>query len=267
MLLVTCCKEPSRAAILRQVVDNLKQQVPAYGGNVCVFDNASTEPGIKELLLANFANVYQADHNVGYWSAIDWWLDSLQGRPPDYTYIIESDMIHHAFHKLSDCVDYLDARPAVGSVRLLEYSIARHHLYNKDAPVLGSRVSAWQAHTNKVTGQKIVLDHDVGEVWRTNFLTQLPALNRYPAMLESFRALRGGGQFTEVDFQRLYWERYQATGILDGGIYNGELSVDTANNAAIGSWTSASTLKQMGYHTTRVASIALRSEYTVSRLT
>lgn len=266
-LLVTCCKEPTRANILSKVIANLRDQAPELGATLTVFDNASTELGVKEQLCSTFNNVYQADRNVGYWSAIDWWLDSLRTDPPVYTYIIESDMIHYSFNKLWTCASFLDRNPDVGSVRLLEYSIANRHLYNKEAPVTGSRISAWQSHTNKVNGKPVVIEPGEGDVWRTSFLTQLPALNRYDALLTTFRQLRTMNVFTEVDFQRLYWDRYTVTGILDGGIFNGELSIDVQNNAAIGSWTSPDVLKRMGYHTTRVASITPQDQYTVTRLT
>lgn len=266
-LLVTCSKEPTRADILSKVVDNIRTHAPELLDTVTVFDNASTEEGTKELLCNTFSNVYQSDKNVGYWSAIDWWLENQHLNPATYTYIIESDVIHYAFDKIWSCAKFLDRNLDVGSVRLLEYSIANRRFYNKDAPVPGSRISAWQSHTNKITGGHVYLEQGEDDVWRTTFLTQLCALNRYDVLLESFRQLRQLPKFSEFDFQKLYWQRYNVTGILDGGIFHGDLSVDLKQNAAIGSWTDPTKLKEMGYQPTRYASIVPQEEYTVSRLT
>lgn len=264
-LLVTCCLEPSRANILAQVIANLRDQAPSLTAHLTVFDNQSTELGVKEQLLSTFNNVYQADRNVGYWSAIDWWLESLAADPPDYTYIIESDMIHYDFNKLWSCATYLDANPDVGSIRLHEYSVAERHLYNKDKPRQDSRKNLWQSHTNRVSGLPVKLDHSSGDIWSTTFLTQLPALNRYQAMREVFAELRQLKRFTEFDFQTRYWARYHRTGILDKGIFHCNLNPYGAA-AVTGSWTSEADLKRLGYQTTRTAAITPRDQYNVVKL-
>jgi len=266
-LLVTCCLEPARADILRQVVANLQEQAPELRERLAVFDNASTVPGVSELLRANFDHVFYSNRNVGYWSAIDWWLDQLQGTPPDYTYIIESDMVHYAFPRVHDAVALLDHHPDLGAVRLHEYSVANMHLYDKDHPRPDSRSALWQSHTNKVTGRGVVHDHLDASFWRTNFLTQLPALNRYPAMLEAFAELRKRPQFTELDFQRLYHDQhpYPYIALLDGGIFNCPLN-PYGSGTPTGSWSSPDELKRLGYQSTRYASITPRSEYTVNRV-
>lgn len=264
-LFVTCCLEPSRADILAQVVANIRDQAPALPPHITVFDNASTELGVREQLTSTFNRVYVSDRNVGYWSAIDWWLESLSSDPPDYTYIIESDMIHYGLNKLWSCAEYLDANPDVGSIRCHEYSVAERHLYDKDRPRQDSRRGLWQSHTNKVTGHPVKLDHSSGDIWSTTFLTQLPALNRYQTMREVFAELRPLTRFTELDFQRLYWQRYRRTGIIDGGIFHCNLNPYGAK-AVTGSWTSEADLKKIGYQTTRLASIAPRDQYNVVKL-
>lgn len=263
-LLVTCCLEESRANILIQVIKNLNEQVPDLKEVITVFDNMSTEISAKDLSL-QFENVYQSSQNVGYWSAIDWWLESLSADPPDYTYIIESDMIHYNFNKLWSCAQYLDDNPDVGSVRLHEYSVANRHLFNKDRPRQDSKTNLWQSHTNKVTGYPVKLDHSSGDIWSTTFLTQLPALNRYSTMKDVFRELRTMPRFSELDFQRLYWQRYNRTGILDGGIFNCDLN-PYGTDSVTGSWTDETSLNRLGYKTTRVASIISTNQYIVTKL-
>lgn len=265
-LLVTCCLERSRSEILAQVIKNLQEQAPEIQLTITVFDNASTEVGTIDVLRDCFSNVYRADHNVGYWSAIDWWLEleHLSGDPPAYTYVIESDMIHYAFSKLWECAGYLDTNPDVGSVRLHQYSVTERYLYDKDRPQKESHRNLWQSHTNRATGLPVKLDHSIGDIWSTTFLTQLPALNRYRAMKEVFAELRSMPRFTEFDFQRRYWQRYHRTAILDGGIFHCDLNPFGAKTIT-GSWTNEVDLNRIGYQTTRNATILDPGQYNVRR--
>ncbi len=81
--------ERTRAEALTVVIANLQEQAPNLKDELTVFDNASSYPGTLDALRTQFSNVYQASKNVGYWSAIDWWLNSMRTDQPDYTYIIE----------------------------------------------------------------------------------------------------------------------------------------------------------------------------------
>lgn len=265
ILLVTCCLEQSRYDILKQVVDNIEQQDPTFLESIEVFDNASTIPGTADLL-KRFKHVFRADRNVGYWTAIDWWIDNLKHAAPRYTYIIESDMIHYALPELGKCVDFLDRHSELGAMRLHEYSIADHHLYNKDAPLQNSHRNLWQSHTNKVTNAAVKHEQVEGQFWKTNFLTQLPALNRYHAMCWCFDQLRAHGRFTELDFQRFYHLKFPEISILDGGIFNCDLN-PYGTPGVTGSWTHPSELQRLGYQSTRFASIVPRDDYTVTNLT
>lgn len=262
-LLVTCCREPSRTKILKRVVSNLQEQAPELKTTLTVLDNASTEAGVRELLTNSFDNVYQTDRNVGYWTAIDWWLSSLRDRPPAYVYIIESDMMHRCFSKVWTCGDYLDQRPLVGGVRLHEYSVTEKHLYDKDRPVAGSKRHAWRSHTNTVTGRRIELEHDVGEIWSSNFNVHLPGLNRYDMLCQAFDRLRTMPSFTEHDLQRVCHEEFQAFSILDGGT-SYELAYNGSNE--VGSFLPQGTLQQMGYQNTRASTIVAPDQYTVCKL-
>ena len=264
-LLVTCCLEQSRADLLAEVLKNLSEEAPELYETLTVFDNASTVPGVTDVLRDSYAHVYHSDKNVGYWSAIDWWLDHLSDDPPTFTYIIESDMIHYGFNKLWTCARYLTDHSDVGAVRLHQYDVANRHLYNKDQPRSDSKRNLWQSHTNKVTKLPVAFSQHEGDIWLTTFLTQLPALNRYSAMRESFRQLKQLPKFTELDFQRLYWNYYQKIAILDGGIFHCDLNAyDT--HSLTGSWTAPEELRRIGYQPTRQASITPRDQYTVTRL-
>jgi hypothetical protein len=265
-LLVTCCREDSRAHILNEVVTNLKSQFPECASQVTVFDNASTVSGVRELLISNFDNVFSSDKNVGYWSAIHWWLNHVKDSDSKYTYIIESDLIHYGFQSLWSCVEFLDKNDDVGSVRLHEYSIANRHLYNKDVPHKNSRRTLWLSHINKMTNKPVEIEETTSNlIYKTTFLTQLPALNRFSAMKIAFDVLQHMPHFSEIDFQRLYWEQYKKTAIFDGGIFNCDLTA-YGRKVITSSWTPANELTMLGYQTTRFASITPLEQYVVTQI-
>lgn len=266
-LLVTCCLEPLRANTLVQVIENMQHEMPELLSSITVFDNASSDTNSVELLKKTFSNVFQVDSNVGYWTAIWWWLERLKSNQPDYVYIIESDMIHYDFTRFWDAVKYLDVNQDVGSVRLQKYLYSERHRYDKDRPKHDSYHSDWQSHTNHVTGQRVVFfDDDAKEIISSTFLTKLPSLNRYATMKNVFDKLAEMSGFSEKDFQRLYWEHYQKTAILNGGINHDHLA-SYGVNTITGSWTNPSELKRIGYLQTRQATIVKSDLYTVIKLT
>lgn len=274
MLLVTCCLEQARADILMSVIDNLLEEQARIGlpltDNIVVFDNASTMPKVVERLKSTFKNTYQSNVNVGYWSAIDWFLCNL----PDtakYAYMIESDMLHYAFHKMNRVIDFLEANQDIGSCRLHEYSVAERHLWDKDKPVKGSKVnSLWQSHTNKVTNKPITLTQSNSdpEIFVTNFLTQMPAVNRVETLKKVITQFHNSNGFSERDIQTAYHHFFQKTAILDGGIFKcDERCHGLTSKSPSGSWTPTSVLDKIGYKTTRVGNIVSQAEYYVTKLT
>lgn len=267
-LLVTCCLEQSRAEILVEVLKNLNEQAPELHETLTVFDNASTVPGVTDALREYYTNVYRSNKNVGYWTSIDWWLDHIADDPPAYTYIIESDMIHYNWPDVYRATGFLDGHPELGAVRVYEYSINKMHLYNKDKPVPGSMTHAWQSHRNVVTGDSIKHELVEAPFWKTNFLTILPAINRYAAMKQCFDQLRDLKSFSEPDFRRLYHDLYPNIAIHDGGIFHCHMSDSnaTAKGTVTASWSSPENLQRLGYHPTRKATITPRDQYNVTKL-
>lgn len=265
MLLVACCLEETRYRVLEAVVDNIVRRCPDdWRRRITVVDNASTHPGTLDLL-SSFDHVYRTDRNVGYWTAIDWWLREIEGSAPRYTYVIESDMVHYRPEALDDCVRFLDAHPELGAMRLLEYSVIERALYDKDRPVAGSRRNHWQSHVNRASGKPVEHLHVEGPFWRTNFLTQLPALNRYEAMRTCFSELSRRPSFTEPDFQSLYHAVHPWISLVDGGVFNCNLTHGQAETVSA-SWTDDLTMRRLGYRPTRQASIVPPDQYTVTRL-
>lgn len=272
-LLVTCCLEPLRTEVLSQVIDNLNEQAPELKSMLTVFDNASTDPRAQELLTKNFDQIYVADRNVGYWSAINWWLSSYnKGNVPDFVYVIESDMLHYAWNKFPDCVALLANHPELGGVRLHEYSVENYALYNKDKPRQDSKFTNWQSHTNKVTNEKVrhqpLATIGNSTFYTTNFLTQLPALNRFEPMLQAFQNLRERNQFSELDFQKLYHEHYPTMALLDGGLYDGgKFAWDPKFKPMVSSWMSDSEFQKTGYQPTRYATITSVTDFNTKLIT
>lgn len=265
-LFVTCCLEESRFEVLKQVVGNLLEQAPPEVlANLTVFDNRSTVVETLDLIYESFptSQFVVAERNVGYWSAIHWWLENSP--QADYTYIIESDMIHYRMKEgLAASEAFLDERRDVGSVRLHEYSVKDSHLYDKDNPQPGSKQTIWQRHVNRVTGDRVkhkLADKKNG-IWTNNFLTQLPALNRTYSMRFVFEQLLRLGRFTELDFQRLYWQLHPQTAILDGGMWHMEPGA-YGGKALTGSWSNPALLEKIGYQNSRFGSIEPPSAYAV----
>jgi hypothetical protein len=266
-LFVTCCLEPSRVEILKEVIANLKINASDVCDSITVFDNASNQPDVESRLIENFKNVYVASRNVGYWTAIDWWLNKMRSDPPQYTYIIESDMIHYDFNRIWDAKRFLDENTDIGAVRCHEYSIENAHLYNKDIPLKNSRCKIWQSHTNKISGKPVQIDKTRGYelIYPASFLTQLPALNRYKTMLSVFDRLRELPNFSELDFQRMCYEAYPLNAIIDGGIFHCDPGA-WGSRTVTGSWSPPEELAKTGYQNTRYASIVQPNQYTVTRV-
>jgi hypothetical protein len=116
-----------------------------------------------------------------------------------------------------------------------------------------------------VTGKRVSFEHGLGDVWLSTFLTQLPAINRYATLVGCFDRLKQLDRFSELDFQRMYWESFQVTGVLNGGIFHCDLNPYDVGSLT-GSWTDPSILKSIGYQATRQASITKSDEYTLIRV-
>jgi hypothetical protein len=159
-------------------------------------------------------------------------------------------LIHRNAEFIKECCVFLDANDDVGSIRTHEYSIQNSHLYNKDKPRPDSIRTIWQSHTNRVTGKAVKIFENNGLIATTSFLTQLPAINRYDTMVSCFSQLANSQEFTEFDFQRLYWQKYVKTGIVDGGLFYCDPR-SYMSDGVTGSWSSEKKLNSIGYKQTR----------------
>ena len=279
ILLVTCCLEQSRWDVLQPVVNAMQEHLIPYVNqdNVTVFDNASTVLDTIPFLKNVFSHIYYVDKNIGYWSAIYWWLKTLEKSPrqPKYVYIIESDLVHFeaAHQRLLSCLEFLDKHENYGSIRLYEWTFAERHLYDKDHPVEGSKRNAWRSHINSVTKKRVeIFETPSPLIYGTTFLTQLVAINRYTHILSAFEQLATRKQFSEPDFQRLYYEscmssmnKQPLTGIVEGGLFHCNLAT-YGTRTVTSSYTTANNLSQLGYFATRISNIIPRDQYVVTKL-
>ena len=270
-LMVTCSMDPSRATMARQVVNNLVEQnkETEFFSSLIVFDNASRYDEHLSLLPDGVA-VFQSERNVGYWNAIQWTLDNYErhlGRNFEFIYIIESDLVHRNMHRLSDCARFLRANEDVGSVRTQEFSVRGRWFYDKRMRFLPfvrrhSCVVLHNAITVDAT-QFEKADRDAG-IYRSNFHTKLPALNRMGPMKEVFARLREKNGITEMNFIEFYHDLYKVTGVLDGGIYRTMGNV-ISEDVVTGSWTDNTKLEELGYQATRSEQIETDT-FTVKQL-
>lgn len=232
-LFVTCCVEPTRFNVLKQVVQNLKDEQKTKNYNIedhlVVFDNGSTISGTIELLTTNFKNVWHSSSNEGFWSAINWVLEQFDTSRYDYIYVIESDHIHFALDKINDIENFLDQHPNIGGVRAQEFVVAEKHLYDKSNPRPDSRRYAWVNQRNHKSNKKIeFIPTNTPGYYNTDFLSQIHSVNRLVPFKQVFKKLenqsRNGQKFSEFDYQKMYAELFPRFGIIDGGIFHAKLT-------------------------------------------
>lgn len=260
-VLVTCCMEPSRTDVLKRVVANLIASGANEKRHLFVFDNASSDPQTIDILRPLGSPVYRASRNVGYWSAIMW---SLQNLPmSELTYFIESDEIHYDYDGLLECENFmLDPKHCdVGSLRLEEFSVADFRLYDKSRPSLLSKKHAWTTLRHPLTGRDAFFSAAEGRIFRTDLPPKLCGLNRRSMMRFLFERLSSLQQISERDFQKMYYELYANSALIDGGIF----SVPSTYESLAGSYITAEQQIATGYQPTRVSKIV--SDFEVELLT
>jgi len=225
-LMVTCCREPTRLAILQNVVQNFKEQFSDnFQRDLIVFDNASNDETVA-LLKDTFQNVYRSEVNVGLWNAIDWTLqnhEQVLGRAYKFIHVMESDHRYYDPDKLVVCERVLTTSQAT-AIKCHDYSVKNRHLYDKDRQQEGSHTDCWIRHTNVVTGKPVTLDlftQDEGaDIYTTNFLVNLHNVLRIDAMKQVFDKLRAMDNFDEQSFQREFHQLNACTLLLDGGCFD-----------------------------------------------
>ena len=267
-LMVTCCIEPTRFDVLKEVVSALDVERLGKGvdieKNLWVFDNGSLDEA-KQFIDFHFPKVFWAEKNYGFWSAIDWFIDYLDREHPgkfDYIHIIESDHVFFALEKLLACEKALDTYPDIGSIRCQEFVVSEAHLYDKDRQSSQSRTYAWvrQVDWDNTRITFDLVDQEL-KLYKSRLVPLLHSVNRLPAMKYAFNKLRQMAKFSEQDFQRFYRECHKLSGLIDGGLFHTKLTWDTPALSA--SWSGEQRRNNVGYRDTRHDSIVPIKEMTV----
>lgn len=262
-LAVTCSKDKTRAEIF-QLVSNTIKEIPSQ--NLIAFDNASTfDITIKEIAKLT-PHSFKSNVNYGFWSAINWTLENYERLVGEkkYIYVIESDAVHDkgCWNALKKSALYLNANENIGSVRLQELKVEEVHLYDKNHPRNDSRKWAWSRMSNHWTQEKAYFHHCENEFYTTNLVPQVCSLNRLDFMKYAFSKLKSIGKFTEMDFQKSYFDMYKETCIYNGGIFNTKISYES--DALKGSWLSEADRKNSDYKPTREDEIKIIEETNLS---
>jgi len=255
--------EQSRYDALVQVLAQLKVSgiQDAIAPHLTVFDNGSVYKQTQELLASTFDNtssrVYRASENMGYWSAIKWYLDNVDLQNYKFIHIIESDHFYYgSSNDLARVESFMLNNQEVGAVRLQEYDVQHRHLYNKTLQRADGRRYAWVSHVNHVTGDKVRIEQSITDpaIFKTNFLAVLHCMTRVKPFKAVFDDLAKMDRFSENDYQRLFYEHYPTIGLLDGGIFHAKLGFTLGNSKIVsGSW--SNNLRSIGYVKTRSDSI------------
>lgn len=262
LLVVTCSRDNSRRDLAIRVTRNLADLAPPAGlaDRFVVFDNGSTLDDHLALVPRGTV-VCRSERNLGYWSAIHWVLahrGRLFGRPFDYLYIVESDLVHWDLVPLGVCERFLESEPRASCVRTQEFSVRWRWRFDK----------RWQRLPFHVMRSQIILKNAVTEekawfrpaagvegVYLSNLHAKLPALNRLDALDEVFGELSEMASFTESDFFRLMMKRHPYSGVYDGGLFRSEVSWADRDRFVMASYTDERQLARLGYQPTRAARI------------
>ncbi|GAB4392147.1 MAG: hypothetical protein Tsb005_04900 [Gammaproteobacteria bacterium] len=261
--------EHSRAVLAEQVTRNLAEQNKLFPfcNDLIVFDNGSVYENALTYLPKNTRCV-KASENIGYWGAIYWILHNYQHifqRHFKYIYIIESDLLHYDMPRLISAEQLLDNEMQIGTVRTQKFSVKWRWLYDKRWSFLPfSQKHSVVAQYNAVTHEKIWYKKIAVQerLYLTNFHSKLPALNRVDAMIDVFNTLSAKKIITEMDYIELYYQHYQLTAVLDGGIYWSPASIPNTEIVS-GSYSNEAQLTQANYKSSRVSDI-VNSGFSVS---
>jgi hypothetical protein len=253
--------EKTRFDVLEKVVENLvEQKDKSFFDTLIVWDNNSQYPGTLELLKKHFPIVLQAQNNVGLWSGIHWMLHNYKNHIPrdlKYAYTIESDCLHYDLEQMPYCEQVLDDHKDIGSIRCQEFSISEKHLYDKNRQSKDSRRYAWVTQTNSVTGAPVTftkIDGYNDRMYKSNFLAQIPNLNRIRPMRDILDELEKKGPFCEQDFRARYHDLYPDLCVLDGGMWESKLGA-FYESTITASFSPVDAVKKAGYRTTRQATM------------
>ncbi len=262
ILLVTCSLEDTRRNLeietTKNLIELLKTERPPF--DLLLFDNASlNREHLSDSL--NYGEIYVARENYGYWSAVNWVLNSYIQPSCEYEfiYIIESDTIHESLMPIVLCAKALEKHLDVCTVRTQKFSRKKPLKYNKKYSFLPAFIHDYAnavSFINHLTNEKgsFAALNDFENLYRTNLHPKLPGLHRIKELREIFNYLSNFSEFSEMDFYRIAGERFSQVLIHEPGFWKTLVS-SRDNGTLSGSFSNENFLAQLGYMATRNSKI------------
>ncbi len=258
-VLITCSRDQTRGEMAREVMKNLRVQIPLAGlsDSFIVFDNGSLYREHLDFAPPG-ATILESKKNVGYWSAINFVLSNYETyikRRFEFIYLIESDLIHHDLDRLSECEIFLRRHSEASCVRTQEFSVAMRWRYSKALQLLPFHVRRSQVNLfNAVSKERAWFKKADGgsKIYLSNLHAKLPALNRIDLMRQTFARLSTLEEFSEGDFFAEMFRTHSHIGVYDGGLYH---SIFDRKSHLSGSYSSDREMKEIDYLPTRQAKI------------
>jgi hypothetical protein len=260
--LVVCSLEESRNELDKRTIINLSEVIPKElpDSDFLVFDNGSTDTSNLDLL--SNTRVIRCEKNYGYWSALNWILNShLKNNENqyDYIYIVESDIIHESLNKVHEIASLMDINSAINHARTQIFSRINRFYFDKRYSFLPPKFHDHANHVsyfNEVTKKKAIFRVIPGSknIFYSNLHPKLPGLHRIDSMQKIFEKLSRYEFFTENDFYKEALKLSNEILILSPGIWH--TSASPLNKKIFtGSYSNISKLNQIGYSSTRSSSI------------
>jgi len=256
ILIVLCAFESTRFEISKKVIKSINDEVNNLKNyKIFILENGSTY-NLRNSDIPFSCTLIRLNKNVGYWSAIYYFLDYLKMNQEagSYIYIVESDNYHYNMNRLNHARLFLIDNPNINSVRTQEFIIKFKELFSKESflKFLGNRRSRVSL-INAVTGEKAYFkkDKSTDSLYISNLHAKLPSLHRIEALRKVFVNLSRYSSFTEWNFFREMQNLSDKIGIVDYGCY---FTLSQYRNRKIipsGSWIKEHKLHDMQYLPTR----------------
>jgi len=224
--MVTCNKEPGRFSLLRSVTETLKSDPdwPNWEDDFFVFDNASDFEGSRSFLEENYKQTFWSQKNYGYWSAVNWLCKKSDEMGYKFIYLIESDCVHYDIARVRYAHEYLSQNPDIGMVRMAKFSVDDRHLYDKRNPQPNSNTDDWCVQYNMFSQKNGEFEKtNVKDIFKTNMVAKVGGFHRISHLSTVMKSL-AGKRFSEIDFQREFFNICPENALLDGGLCDSSLS-------------------------------------------
>jgi len=261
--LVVCSLEASRRELDKKTLLNLSEliQKELPNSDFLVFDNGSSDT--SHLKLLNNTTIVRCKKNYGYWSALNWILNSYlknYEKKYDYIYIVESDIIHTKLNIVGEIARLMDVNLNLNHARTQRFSRFNRLRFDKKFSFLPTLFHDYANHVsyfNEVTKAKAIFNRipESKNMFYSNLHPKLPGLHRINKLQRIFTKLCLYDSFSENNFYEEAMYLSKEILLLAPGIW---YTTASPMNKKIytGSYSDVSKLNQAGYFSTRSSSIS-----------